>query len=239
MYFLNFSTVLLLISALHICGDVNAQEKNVDTNLLYWLRINPKIELNNNWSVNTEIEIRRFMFPDRRNQTLLPRVIGYKNFENNYSIGFGLLHVRQILPQDKEITPQEVRPELRPFIDFFMRDNRNFVKISHRYRLEQRFRKKTEGTELANGWNMDFRIRYRLQFVLPLIQNKGFGNLKLKIYDEVMINIGDDIVRNTFDQNRFHIGASTTLNDKLSWETGMINWFQQLSSGDDFRSNFR
>jgi len=236
-----FTTILLLLllvfSQSHLIAQEN--EKNIDKEWLYWLRLNPTISLQNNWSINGEIEVRRFMFPERRNQVLLPRIITYKQLKN-VKLGVGFLYLRQSLPTDNNAPEVEIRPELRPHFDAILQNkwNDSRISISHRYRFEQRTIKNNAGTELVDGWDTTFRMRYLLKFGIPLNKITGPGSLSLIILDEVMINIGDNIVRNTFDQNRFFIGSSVSIRDDLTFQTGVLNWFQQLSSGDDFRSHF-
>lgn len=233
-----FSTIFLLL-LLFLQIQVHAQEnqKNIEKEWLYWLRLNPTITFQNNWSLNGEIEVRRFMFPERRNQVLLPRITAYKSL-NNVKIGIGFLYLRQSLPTDNNAANVEIRPELRPHLDVIIQNSWSDVQISHRYRIEQRARKNNEGFELVDGWNIFYRARYRLKFSIPLNKKTGTGKIDLNILDEVMLNMGNDIVRNTFDQNRIYVGAAIKLNNKLTFQTGVVNWFQQLSSGDDFRSHF-
>lgn len=54
--------------------------------------------------------------------------------------------------------------------------------------------------------------------------------------EEIHINVGKDIVRNVFDQNRLTASLSYKINPKISLDAGYLYWFQQSSSGDDFFS---
>jgi len=232
-----FTVLFILLSVLQVSAQEN--EKNIDKEWLYWLRVNPTISFQNNWSLNGEIEVRRFMFPERRNQVLLPRLTAYKQLKN-VKLGVGFLYLRQSLPTDNNAPNIEIRPELRSHFDAILQNtwSQSRVQVTHRYRFEQRTKKNNIGVQLTDGWNTNFRFRYRVQFGIPLNSTTGAGSLSLIVLDEIMINMGDDIVRNTFDQNRFYIGGSIKLRDDVVFKTGVLNWFQQLSSGDDFRSHF-
>lgn len=215
-----------------------AQEKNIDHETFYWLRYSPSFGLGDNWSLKGEIELRRWAFPDRQHQLLVPRVTFLKKLSNGWDVGVGGVYFLQSLPQDGEVDIDLTRPEIRPHQELTMRDKVGNVGITHRYRLEQRFRRKTEGTELADGYDFNLRFRYRLQFRIPLNEKNGAGALDFKVGDEVMLNAGKNIVRNTFDQNRLYVGIRNKFSSKTNLEVDLINWFQQRSNGDDFRSRY-
>jgi hypothetical protein len=58
--------------------------------------------------------------------------------------------------------------------------------------------------------------------------------LKLKISNEILLNAGSKVVRNTFDQNRFYTGVNYAITKNISVECGYLNWFQQRPTGDQF-----
>ncbi|WP_234572441.1 DUF2490 domain-containing protein [Rhodohalobacter sp. 614A] len=229
-----FSVFLTLFTSTRLA----AQSKNIDHETFYWLRYSPSFDLGSSWSLKGELEIRRWAFPDRQHQLLVPRVTFVKSLSNGWEIGAGGVYFFQSLPQDGEADIDLTRPEIRPHQDLTMRDKVGNVGITHRYRLEERFIRKTEGTELADGYDFNLRFRYRVQFRIPLNDKSGAGALDFKIGDEIMINAGKDIVRNTFDQNRLYVGIRSKFSSKSNLEADLINWFQQRSNGDDFRSRY-
>lgn len=58
--------------------------------------------------------------------------------------------------------------------------------------------------------------------------------MKLKAFDEILLNMGRKVVQNVFDQNRYGASIQYMPFDKLGFEVGYINWFQQQNSGVDF-----
>lgn len=236
-HFLALITITLWVVVL-LPLTTKSQSKNVSRETFYWLRYSPSFGLGNDWTLKGEIEIRRFVFPDRQHQLLIPRMTFVKRLPNGWDAGAGALYLLQALPQDAESDIALTRPEIRPHQELIMKDSWGAVGVSHRYRLEERFRRKTEGDELVSGYDFNFRFRYRLQFAYPLNKKEGAGELALKLYDEVMVNFGEQVVRNTFDQNRIYLGLDTQLSKQSSLEAGLMNWFQQQSSGDDFRSRY-
>jgi hypothetical protein len=233
-----FSISLLVVVMTFTSTKAVAQEKNIDHETFYWLRYSPTFDFGNSWSLKGEFEIRRWAFPDLQHQLLVPRVTFIKSLSNGWDVGIGGVNFLQSLPQDGEVDIDLTRPEIRPHQDLTMRDKVGIVGITHRYRLEQRFIRKTEGTELADGYDFNLRFRYRLQFRIPLNDKSGAGALDFKVGDEIMLNAGKNIVRNTFDQNRFYVGFRNKFSSKTNLEVDLINWFQQRSNGDDFRSRY-
>ena len=54
------------------------------------------------------------------------------------------------------------------------------------------------------------------------------------MYDEIFINAGENIVHNTFDQNRIYAAFQYGINKNIAVELGYLKSFQQRSSGVDY-----
>jgi hypothetical protein len=54
------------------------------------------------------------------------------------------------------------------------------------------------------------------------------------VYDELMINGGKNVLKNTFDQNRIYAALHYGINKNIALELGYLNSFQQRSSGIDY-----
>ena len=63
---------------------------------------------------------------------------------------------------------------------------------------------------------------------------KNSRYLKTIVYEEILLNAGKSIVKNTFDQNRVYAALQYGINPKIAIELGYLNSFQQRSSGIDF-----
>lgn len=240
---MKFRLILLLFLAdFFSCGTVAAQdEKTIINQNQIWLRYFGKIKFNDNWILNVEIEDRRYAFPDRQYQWLLPRANITRNMGKGWDAGIGFVNFRQSLPHDASSVVGLVRPEIRPHQEINYSHgigNRN-SKLSYRYRLEERFIRKSSGNELADGYNFNFRFRYRIQFSCPLIKNEDKSDvLTLKIFDEIFLNFGKQIVYNTFDHNRLGFGLNYRINKDLQFQSDFFNWFQQQSSGDKYYNRY-
>jgi len=130
------------------------------------------------------------------------------------------------------------QPEHRPWqqVQWFMRGQK--ARLMQWVRLEERFRRKIlSDSELADGYNFNWRIRYNFAFFIP-ITKKRFepGGLQFLLNDELMINFGENITYNVFDQNRLFAGLVYQVNSHAQLHAGYMNLYQQLASGDSFRN---
>jgi hypothetical protein len=104
-------------------------------------------------------------------------------------------------------------------------------------RLEGRWRQKIKNDdELAEGFNFNWRIRYNFALFVPLTK-KGLGaqGLQFLVNDELMVNFGENIVYNYFDQNRLFLGLAYQVTGHSQLQLGYLNVFQQLAAGNRFR----
>ena len=58
--------------------------------------------------------------------------------------------------------------------------------------------------------------------------------MKAIVNDELMINGGKNVVKNTFDQNRIYAAFQYGVNKNIALELGYLNSFQQRASGVDY-----
>lgn len=126
-------------------------------------------------------------------------------------------------------------PEHRPWQQVQWTDKRARFSMAQYLRVEERFRRKTAAGELIDGHNFNWRFRYQMALTIPL---KGTvvapGIPFLFISDEIMINAGDKILINTFDQNRFFIGPGFQFKPGLNAHLGYLYVYQQLPEVNKF-----
>ena len=105
-------------------------------------------------------------------------------------------------------------------------------------RLEERFRQQVvNNTELGSEYAFNYRSRYNTALFLPLT-NKGFepGGLQFLLNEEVMVNFGQQVRYNYFDQNRLFAGLVYQVNKHAQLHAGYMHLFQQLPVGDTYRN---
>jgi len=191
-----------------------AQESNLGNWLIY---IGNK-KLNSKWNIHNEVQYRNYNAVGDLEQLLLRTGVGYNLTENNNNIllGYGyILSENYIGDSDDKISVNEHRV----FQQFTTKQSLWKVKLSHRYRFEQRF------------VESDFRMRFRyfLGINIPLqYKEDGKNPLYLSAYNEIFLNTKSSI----FDRNRVYGGLGYKFSDQLKLELGYMNQFFETSSRD-------
>lgn len=210
-------------------------QKTVTNQSLYWLRYYNQLTINEKWTWHNEIDDRRFFEKSRQHHLIMHSRLHYKFFQN-VDAAFGLTYSLQS-PQDPNSINSLVVPELRPFqeVNFSNVVSKKFT-LQQRFRIDERFIHKNNGKDLLDGYDCNFRFRYRLQANFKISKDKANDTTVLKVADELMINAGSNIIYNVFDQNRIYIVVEQGINKNISFELGYLYWFQQRVTGNQFFS---
>jgi len=208
-------------------------QKNVENQQLLWYGYYNKLQINQNWVLNSEVQERYFYQPLVQHQLVFRTNLDRRILDDiNVSLGF-VVFLQS--PNDPESESTLMVPELRTDFGFNAKKKYKYFNANQRFKVEARFFHQTENNELVGGYQFsNFRMRYQLGLDIPLIKKQDAEKLILKIKDEVMFNFGKNIVKNVFDQNRIYIGLNYPMNKNLAFEAGYLNWFQQRPSGTDF-----
>ena len=215
-----------------LCFIANAQtEKNVDQQSLFWTRYFNQLTLNDKWSIHTEFDNRIFINPTEENLYLI-RMQGHYKINSNIEVGAGLSYF-SVATQVPEVTYDFRTPEYR--CQQFINWKQAFGDFScnQRFQVEERFLHNADKDGLLPGTVFTWRFRYRLQGEF-CCWKKESQYLKAIVYDEIMINAGENIIKNTFDQNRIYAALQYGINKNIALELGYLNSFQQRASGVDY-----
>ncbi|MQP24616.1 DUF2490 domain-containing protein [Flavobacterium sp. LMO8] len=208
-------------------------QKKIQHQKLIWYGYYNTLQLSPNWKLHSEIQERHFINPVAQHQ-LVFRANIERRLVNNWSTLIGMTLFLQS-PQNPNSKSNLMVPELRPSVGFVNFESFGLLKMNHKYQLEVRFFHNQVNGELTSGYAFsNFRFRYQLGFDYPLLRVDESDKIILKIKDEVMLNIGNQIVKNTFDQNRIYLGLNYVVTPNLAFEVGYMNWFQQQKSGTDY-----
>lgn len=221
-----FSTFLLS------CIFVNAQtKKNIDHQNLLWIRYYNQLELNPKWSIHSEFDNRIFLDSIVQNLFVV-RIQGRYKISQLVELGSGFAYFN-VATQSPDIDSGFNRPEYRVQQDVTWKQILGKLTLNQRFQVEERFFQNFDNLGLTNGTTFAMRFRYRLQGDYTFWKKeKQF--LKTVIFDEIMINAGSNIVKNTFDQNRIYAGLQYGVNANLSVELGYMKSFQQRATGVDY-----
>jgi hypothetical protein len=210
----------------------NAQtEKRIDHQSLLWTRYSNQITINDKWSIHSEFDNRIFLNPIEENLFLL-RFNGRYKINPNIELGAGLTYF-SVATQDPDFVIDFSIPEYRGQQDIvYKKDFGNFT-LNQRFQVEQRFFQNASKIEILSGTTFYWRFRYRLQGEYSCWKKEN-QYLKAIVYDELMINGGENIVYNTFDQNRIFLAIQYGINKNIALELGYLNSFQQRATGVDY-----
>ncbi|REG98658.1 DUF2490 domain-containing protein [Flavobacterium aquicola] len=216
-----------------LCFIARAQtEKNVDQQSLLWTRYFNQLTINNSWSIHTEFDNRIFINPAEQNLYLI-RIQGRYKINNNIEVGAGYSYF-SVATQDPDITNDFRTPEHRVQQDISWKQDLSSSMLLHqRFQVEERFIHNANKEELLSGYTFNWRFRYRLQGEFTCWKKEN-QYLKAIVFDELMINAGEKIVKNTFDQNRIYGAAQYGINKNIALELGYLKSFQQRASGVDY-----
>ncbi|HRG01340.1 MAG TPA: DUF2490 domain-containing protein [Bacteroidia bacterium] len=196
----------------------------VKDNML-WLGYYNSIIINSKWSVNSDLQFRTKNEVKDYSQALVRADVSYK-LKDRLTISVGFAHFRYFLTKEK------TRGEWRPWQELKLIDKVGNCRVNHRFRIEQRFNETVKNSEATNDYQFNFRFRYRLDLRYPLLKEKESGNnLYALVGNEIMINAGNNIIYNYFDQDRLYVGINYEINKKIALQLQYMHVWQQVSNG--------
>ena len=207
------------------------EKKSIDNQSLLWTRYYNQLELNAKWSIHSEFDNRIFLSPLVQNLFVL-RVQGRYKVLEQIELGAGFTYF-SVATQDPDIDSKFNKPEYRIQQDATLKQNLGKINLNQRFQVEERFFQNFDNEGLTSGSTFFWRFRYRIQGDYNFWQKKK-QFLKAIISDEIMINAGEKVVNNTFDQNRIYAGLLYGINSTLALELGYMNSFQQRSTEVDY-----
>lgn len=200
-------------------------QKEVTQKSQVWLSLNTVTKFSDHWGFIADFHERWDGFFDENNFYLLRGGITY--IPNTYvSLTAGYAHM-WLAPSnpDWSIYADENR--------FYEQVNLNTVAgkvgIVQRIRNEQRWQEKIVNDQETDDVRFTDRVRYLVGLNIPVFKKKTLP--LLVVSDEILLQFGNEVIYNTFDQNRFFIGIKQSIDPKWSFDFGYMNVYQQKYSG--------
>ena len=206
-------------------------EKNVDHQSLLWTRYYNLLTINNKWSLHSEFDNRVFLNSFENNLYEF-RVQGRYKINKDIEVGAGYAYF-SVATQVPENTFGFRIPENRGQQDVMWKQDIGKITLLQRFQVEERFFHNADKEGLVSGTTFFWRFRYRIQGEYSFWKKES-QYLKAIVYDELMINAGKNVVKNTFDQNRIYAALQYGVNKNIALELGYLNSFQQRASGVDY-----
>ena len=208
-----------------------AKEKEINNQFQTWVSLNSVTKFSKNWGVVADVHLRTNDFFKDNNFFFLRGGISYIP-NSKFSFTGGYAHM-WLAP--KNPTWSTFSDENRIYQQVQMNIKSGNVSIVHRLRNEQRWQEIIVNDIETGEYKFSNRVRYLLSTTIPVFKKKTAPSLVIS--DELLIQFGQDIVYNTFDQNRFFIGIKQSINPKLSFDFGYMNVFQQKANGYQYDMN--
>jgi len=111
----------------------------------------------------------------------------------------------------------------------------NKSSVLFRIRNEQRWREKIENDMSTGNYGFNTRLRMLVSISIPLSENPKVP--KIMVANEIHINLGKQVVFNTFDQNRFTIGINHRISKQWRYDFGYMAIYQEQSNGFTYNLN--
>lgn len=187
-----------------------------------WANYDLKWKINDQWSLATAGDERRFISPYRKHM-FLGSVSGTRSFANGIQLTAWLTWARFTLPHDPEISKVMNRREIRPNVAIqYQVQGTGKWKFSYRFRVEERFFQAINSEGRIQKDHYEFRdTRFRMRF---LAQYPFSEKTTLIFSDEFMLNTPRIYA---FDQNRVSLTLKHQLTDHVAISYGYLNWFQK------------
>jgi len=192
-----------------------AQIDESDTGAWYMYMWNTKLE-DSNFGFQGDIQHRNWDLGGDLEQLLVRGGLTWSPEESNNTYTLGYAHITSGTFGRSDSKSRESRLYQEALIPQRLGSR---VFLSHRFRLEQR---KVDGQDYRN------RFRYFLALNYPLNQNNlGRGAVYLSLYNEIFVNLEQDIGRNRsvdhFDRNRSYAAIGYNVTDDVRLQFGYMH----------------
>jgi len=210
--------ILTFFAITHTENSLYCQEITSRSSDQYWFQIYEQCKLSEKWVLLADGGIRMKDHFNHRSATLFRTGIQYK-MKSNLSLAVGAAYFSQFSNSNKNHEDWISVEEWRGWQELIFEQQISRVKLSHRFRTEQRYFNDLNST--IDHFN--HRARYRLNAIIPL-NNKDLitRTIFLNLANEVFLNYGKEIKNNFFDQNRIIGGVGIKLNNSLTFNFNYV-----------------
>lgn len=227
-----------VVSFLFICYsfNVNYAQENRATHYSSWNTLNVEHDINDSWSANLELNLRRTNFLKDWEQFIIRPFIHYK-FEGNLDIALGYSYIEHYTYASYSTPIDAVENNI--FQQLTIKHKFSKFTFDHRLRFEERFKDNvielSEGVFVKNGIKHRNRFRYKFQAAVPIKRFFEDRVLSLVVYDEAHLDFGNGLRPEKLDQNWMFLGVSLRASKNLKIRTGYHDIYAKR--GDFFINN--
>lgn len=222
--------ILILLLPIFVLGQTPT-EKVINEQTQTWVSINSVTKFSEHWGVVADAHIRtNEIFHDNNFYFLRGGITYIPN--SSVSVTAGYAHMWLAPTKEGWGTYSD---ENRIYQQAQLTTKVGKVSILQRIRNEQRWQEKIVNDEPSGENRFTNRVRYLVSFNIPVFKKKTAP--LLVVSDEILIHFGQEVIYNTFDQNRLFVGIRQSINPKLSFDFGYMNVYQQKYTGYQYDMN--
>jgi hypothetical protein len=223
----------LAIILLTACFSMFSQsEKDINAQAQFWTSINSTWRFSDHWGVMGDFHIRRTDFLKDPNFYFV-RAGGVYWFNDKMSLAGGGAALWYAL--EDEDGGFDYALEKRIYQQLLWRSINGRAKFLQRIRNEQRWHQVLNDDGSVDRVRFSNRVRLLFSSSIRIFEDEKKPRLVLS--DEILFHFGNEIVYNTFDQNRFFVGINHRLNKNWSFDFGYMAVYQQKYSGYQYDLN--
>lgn len=211
-------------------------QRQTFTNTNAWFVVNADVAINEKWGVLFDASARRSGPVDQAMANFVRGGLAYE-LTDNVRVAVGANWSRSYpygeLPSAYAVTEHRIWEQMQVSHEIGRLD------VTHRYRLEQRFRglRNDPNVDHTDYWERSNRFRYQVKGTLPLSGDAVEpGEFYLSASNELFIGIGRN-VENIFDQNRATFSGGYRLTRNWRTEVGFLEHVIFKSNGTDVERN--
>jgi len=211
---------------------IHAQnEKEVNDQVQFWTSVNSTLRLSNKFGLMGDFHIKRNDFI-KDPEFYFIRFGGVYWLDDAFSFAGGLAGLWLATETNNDIS---FAFEKRIYQQILWRNEIRHVVFMQRIRNEQRWHEVLNEDGSVNRVRFSNRVRFLLSWNIKVFKNEKLP--KLVLSDEILFHFGEEIVYNTFDQNRFFIGVNHKINKIWTLDLGYMLVYQQQYSGYQYDKN--
>jgi hypothetical protein len=186
-----------------------------------WILFLNHYELNNRWSLGSEIHLRSTRFLKNKEQLLFRPFVSYRKDDNLFlSLGYSFINSFPYKSSDIPLTKQEHNV----WEQLVIKHKLGSYSLSHRYRIEHRFKVRLvrDQKQEVERKGIDFVNRFRYRLTLKRLINAHFF---VHAFDELWLNTNKHFGYNSFDRNWWYVGLGYRFDNKSSIELAYLHQY--------------
>ena len=205
-------------------------QKNFSTVQQIWLSYHNQMRLSHKLGLWNDAQLRtRDNFTEDFSVYILRTGLIY-HINEDLRVTAGYAYAHYFPANSKAVAPVEHRP----WQQILWQNRYPSLRFTQSVRLEERFRRKlVSSTQLGDGYDFNYRLRYNLVLNFAL-GKKSFlpKTFSYTASNDLHLNFGKQVVYNSFDQNRVFLAAQYHTDDQDFLQLGYLYIYQQASANN-------